>query len=610
MADAPLVIANHRDDAFRPMQIFTHDGALFREGHIYQLPADLTVDPPPDPTNTTIALTDLLVGAETLGTSNDFLNVARCIQRAATRTGPALGIATEYITVDFEGVNYFAEDPMGFSNLGPVIGTPNRKTIIHGNVSNPAVKGGLKQITYDGTDPASTRYRVLVVSTGGPEGDHRVSSGGDGIPSIKYRNRLLFQFTNCRHITFDSFKFVGSNSSGPSLSNFWYDVQREGQHCFWLIGGHHFRFVDCDVSQTFGDVIFTNPYRNLNANPPETKSTEHYTGEMEALGGTWKKIGRIYITMNQVRASDAIVDPDFWKNPGDGTGPFEAGRNNLPYTSSAPSLSGTGYGVWWHGNAAHKFLGQGCKRSRVDVENLNSFAHCQDIRIGADTESYAIVDQQNFRFTGQGGNLITAVNSWGLIDRMTISRIHDSGDGGMTIRIFGSPFAGTIGGPDQTTVAASMEGDPSSPFPSTIAVAATAGWPPAGYFQVDIGPVFTPTTIVVKYTGISGNNFTGCTLWQGTAGPTFRQDRAVKQRYVKAERPKYVCQDFTLIDCVFDGTNTSLFQLDRVERATVQRNRSNYRKANAANEIRFQDCPGLNLGPGSAPWYSNDFRPV
>lgn len=583
---------------------YAHRDGAWRLVNMYRLPAGLDPVPPDDPTTTVIALTDLLVGGETLGTSNDFVNIGRCLQRAGLRTGPALGITTEYITVDFEGQEYFVEDPMGFTGIKVGIGFPNRKTIIDGNVSNPAVKGGLKQVTYDGTNPA----RWTGTSTNSP------LPGTDGSGATgKYRNRYLFQFIDCSHWTFQNFKFTGSNTTGPFTSNFSYDVNREAQHVFWLIGGRDFRFIDCDIAQTFGDVIFMNPYRG----PGMTKSNERYTGNVEALGGTWRKIGRIYITMNQTRAPDAIVDGGFWHNPGDGTGPLDGGVNSLPQANSAPSISGTNYGVWWHGNAAHPFLAQGCKRSRVDVENMNSYAHCQDVRIGADTESTAAIDRENFRFTGQGGNLITSVNRWGLISRMTISRIHDSSDGGMAFRVFGS--GDLLGYGRGTTIAASMHLVPSVPVPSTIATNCTAGsltaagWPTTGgYFQTGIG-VLASTPIVIKYTGLSGLNFTGCTYWSGeTASRPFISGGQVLQRYYVPERPRYTSDRITLIDCVFDGTNTSILQLHRVSNATIQRNRANYRLANAPNEIQLDpaDNPGLDLGTGPAPWGSNDFRGV
>lgn len=570
---------------------YAHRDGAWRLISVYRLPADLDPEVPPTETTTVIALTDLLVSGESLGTVNDSVVLARCIQRAATRTGPATGIDTEYVTVDFEGQTYVCEDPMNFVDLGPRFLAPNLKTIIHGNVSNPAVKGGTVANTFDGLNP--TRW------TG--TGTNVPLPGTDGSGATrKYRNRNHWGFRDCQHITFDSFKVTGPNTNGPFDSNFYYDVQREAQHAFALNGTQNFRLIDCDVSQTFGDVIFLQPDRPAGG----SKSDDVYPGNIEALGGEWKKIGRIYVTMNQVRAPDGLVDRNWWMNPGDGTGLYEGGRNALPYSNDAPSIFGAGYGVWWHGNAAHPFAGKGCKRSVVDIENMNSYAHCTDVRIGADTEQpfFPNVDRQNFHLTGPGGNLISGINGWGLIHRFTISRLWRTGAAGMSIRIHGSEEGPN--GPETTSIAASMHNVPSSPMPTTIAVASTAGWPTSGYFEVGLG-IFANDPVRIGYTGIAGNSFTGCTRQYGASTQPFIQSRTVTRRYNLPERPKYVCSTFSLLDCLFDGSSASLFELRRVVNASVRRNRANYRAGN--NEIEFTDCPGLDLGTGGT-WGDNDFR--
>jgi hypothetical protein len=582
MADTPLSLYDHDGTGFNPTQIYAHRGGVMVESHIYHLPADLTEDPPPTPTTTVFTPEQLLIGAEELGTANDTLVMERVLRRASGRTGPATGVNTEYITVDFHGTEYICEDPMDLSGFGPTLGNPNRKTIWDGNVANPAVKGGIVANEHDGLDPGLIR----------PD-------------SGKARNRYHIRLENCRYFTIQNFTIRGPNSTGPALTNFLYDVEREAQHAFWLNGARFIRFIDTEISQIYGDPVFTQPYRPPNGN----KSTDVYPGMIEILGGTWKKIGRIYVTANQVRAPNAIVDPDFWKNPGDGSGAFEGGENSLPWANDAPSLTGNQYGIWWHGNAAHPFLGQGCKRSMVDIENMNSYAHCTDFTIGADVTSFfPQQDRQHFRFTGPCLNLISSLNAWGLVRRLKLERIWHSGTSGMSVRVIGSPFAtNTV---PITDIAAGSDGfalPASGSF--TLHVVSTTE-------PFDGSPKFFPTSgyllvqnQTIKYTGKTATSFTGCTLHYGTAGTVLHTGNNIRVRFFTPERPKYVAGDIQILDCLFDGTNTSLLHFTRAERVTIRRNRANYRRANAANEIKFSDCPNLDLGVGGQ-WGDNDFRAV
>jgi hypothetical protein len=216
----------------------------------------------------------------------------------------------------------------------------------------------------------------------------------------------------------------GWELDGPNNS-FAYNVDREGQAAIWNEGSADLYLEDVVLHHTFGDAL----YHGLSSSKDTggTGTNDVYPST-EWYGGYAHQIGRCFHAAWATRASDAIDPGSEQSNPGD------------PATNDAPSASGLKKGLYWHGDAAHPFVGDDCKRSLIDLEPISGYRHLNDIDIGASDG-----DRTKFLFSGVGLNTISAANGWALINRLRYH--HVKRIGAPNIRIVASPLGTATNNP-------------------------------------------------------------------------------------------------------------------------------------------------------------------
>jgi hypothetical protein len=509
---------------------------------------------------TVITISDLLASSESWNTTNNTVTMQNCLNRLIRKTGSAQNITTSHVTVDFENTFFRCEDPLIVPGDGYIatFGITHPCKMWPGGMTWQ--NGGIYATTDDGT---------LGVGTNG-----------------KNRNRFQLHLQQAiKRPTATNQRFV--------LRNFWikgphtyakpnYDLQREGQEALGLIGMQHVLLEDCQIEETWGDAVFLARY-----DPPGAGGSHLQfvlPGGIEILGGRFQRIGRIFLTMNLCCAPDAVLVDNYWRNPGDGTGLGETGLDILPEANDAPSASGTQYGIWWHGNAAHPVRAIDCSRSCIDVEPVG-YEYVNDVRIGADT------NRLDFQITGRGDNLFNIINSWALANRIKLSRItrHSTSGGGLTVRVIGSPK----GGAATTTVALASHGQVlTGTF--DINIASTSGWNPKGVFECTI--LGTPR--LIRWTSRVTNKLVGCSVVQGGTTGSLTTGLVITERFLDPERPKRVIKDFEISDCVFTGGTELELDFRRVDGVVIRRNVSNYLLRNNPTPpfSEILDCTRVDKG--------------
>ena len=489
-----------------PMATYERKGGLWRPMDIFGLPANLDVVIPPDPPDTTVVtIHDLLVTGETISTSvNSTTVINNAIDRLLRRVGPASpsNISTDHVTVDWEDTLWKSEDRLAF---------PSDTRISSGVLSHMCHNwpkgmkwqhGGIRAFTDDGT------ISSLIGSNG------------------KYRDRYHIRFQQAVHrwependeqwFDLEDWHVYGAHSyADPD-----YDVDREGQEAFFLMGQQWIRFTDCGVRENWADAWNLRPHAMspTAAVPHPARVNDVYPGMVEILGGTVQRPGIMNMTLNQCRAPDGKIQgigpwepgcPEFWKN--------DPTHVNVPDSlNDAPSASGDQWGLWWHGNAEHPFLSIDSNRSIIDMEPIGSYCHIQDIRVGADS------DKAHFRFThpavGGSSNFLSAGDGWGLMRRQKFQHIFRDGEcraawGASTAVSWPTDLVAALsGGVALPTGTIHLNGDNqrTSADGGGCAIRITGlGW------------------TLVNYTGKSGNDITGCTGGVGVLA-TNAQVRSIK----------------------------------------------------------------------------------
>jgi len=500
--------------------------------------------------------------------------ITRLVKRTGGTAASTTAITTPHVTVDWENRYVLAERgvecPKGGDMLTPTGGTLGHPChnwpggmkwrnggIIQNLDDGFAGSSGTTPWDYKGTTttadvtvPAdtSTTFSVPVVTTNAPadftDVNHVIRIGDkDSGTRVHWATKTATQFNGCTRMTANAsstFRASGttvyqnpypanrdrkvliinqsvqrpSNANANQIfefENWWikgsheysdpdYMLAREGQEAFELAGIQWIKFTDCKVEEVWADA-FNIHFHSSNVSG---RDNDVYPGMIEILGGLIKRPGIMHMTANQFRAPDAVFPAGFWKNDPD--------HINVPASmNNAPSASGLQYGIWWHGNAAHPFLGLDGTHSVIDIEPQGSYCHCQDFRVGADS------DKAHFQFrndnAGDGTNpFLSAGDGNGLMFRHKFQHIYrdgecDAGWGG----------SAAIGYRTSAIDAASN----GVALPTSTIHLNNANQDPSGAVIINVAGL---GATLVRYGGESGNDLTSCTGGVGTlaTGATVR----------------------------------------------------------------------------------------